>query len=161
MGLYSTIVRIFLAQFYILIKSEHFCPFKRTALKIQNRSLEFTRNRLIGSLIGQHVSNGKTLVDRVQAVGPGCGHTRLYRFGVEPRICISKLTYDADAPGLKTVISIGPVYPISIPCGVGRRNKELKQGDCIHKDLQKTMVGVRILSEGSRQLLKVQSASRT
>lgn len=93
------LLEFFFAQFYILIKSEHFCPFKRTALKIQDRSLEFTRNQLIALAA---CLEWEKLVGRVQAVGPGFGHTRLYRFGVEPRICISKFTYDADDPGLKT-----------------------------------------------------------
>lgn len=113
---YLTLVMIFFPQFCISIKSEHFSPFKRTALQIQDRHLEFTRNRLIA--LDSMSRMGKCLLTESRDVGPDFGHKRLCSFGVEPRICISKFTDDADAPGLKTVISIGPVYPINISCGV-------------------------------------------
>lgn len=95
-----------------------------------------------------------------RTIGPGFGHKRLCRFGVEPRTYISKFTDDADAPGLKTVISIGPVYPINISCGVGRRNYleprtgSFKQDDLHTQRFAEEHGGVQDSFEGSRQPLK-------
>lgn len=155
----------FFAQFYILIKSEHFSPFKRTALKTQHRHLEFIRNRLIA--LNSMSQMRSLLLTESRTIGPDFGHKRLCRFGVEPRIYISKFTNDADAPGLKTVISIGPVYPINISCGVGRRNYleprtgSFKQDDLHTQRFAEQHGGVQDWFEGSRQPLKVELASHT
>lgn len=107
------------------------------------------------------------LLTESRTIGPGFGHKRLSRFVVEPRIYISKFTDDADAPGLKTVISIGPVYPISISCGVGRRNYaeprtgSFKQDDLHTQRFAEEHGGVQDSFEGSRQPVKVELASHT